>query len=130
MAVDLQTLRAFVKQCDPATPLGGEDPRYVQLSDVRGEGDISSVDLLAQNIKLLDSSCQLFTGYPGTGKTTELRRLEKRLEEAQDLPTHVVYVAFETSISTHPFPSQTCCACWRTSWTVRRPELKARTPTW
>ncbi|MEZ4312102.1 MAG: hypothetical protein R3F14_29090 [Polyangiaceae bacterium] len=98
MTVDLETLRAFVRQCDPAVPLQGTDPRYVDLSDVRGEGEVSCVELLERNVKLLDSSCQLFTGYPGTGKTTELRRLQKRLDDITDLPTHVVYIAFEEYI--------------------------------
>lgn len=98
MPVDLETLRQFVRQCDPAAPLSGEDPRYVELRDVRGEGEMNSVDRLAQTIFLLDQSCQLFTGYPGTGKTTELRRLQKKLDDAKDTPTHVVYVPFEQYI--------------------------------
>lgn len=98
MTVDLETLRKFVRQCDPAIPLSGEDRRYVQLADVRGEGELTSVARLEQNILLLDRSCQLFTGYPGTGKTTELKQLEKKLTDAKDSPTHVVYVPFEKYI--------------------------------
>lgn len=96
MSLPLDDLRAFVRQCDPGKPLGPDDQRYVPLDDLRGSGARSCVDLLEQSINLLDgSSCQLFTGFPGTGKTTELRRLEGRLSGSRDIPTHVVYIDFD-----------------------------------
>ncbi|HEY4915734.1 MAG TPA: hypothetical protein VIH92_02395, partial [Solirubrobacteraceae bacterium] len=53
-------------------------------------------DTLYRTVALADGeSCQLFTGFPGTGKTTELKRLAKRLDEAKDLPTHTIYIDFE-----------------------------------
>jgi hypothetical protein len=94
MTVELQDLRRFVKQCDPLRPLEAGDPLYVPLDDVRGT--VSCIDALYRTVALADGeSCQLFTGFPGTGKTTELKRLAKRLEDAKDLPTHTIYVDFE-----------------------------------
>ena len=94
MTVELQDLRRFVKHCDPLLPLEAGDPLYVPLDDVRGT--VSCIDALYRTVALADTeSCQLFTGFPGTGKTTELKRLAKRLEDAKDLPTHTIYVNFE-----------------------------------
>lgn len=95
MSVTREELRVFVRQCDPARPLPGGDPRYVPLDDVRAADGLTCVDTLEQNIALIEESCQLFTGFPGTGKTTELLQLQARLSDSQDLPTHVLYVDFE-----------------------------------
>jgi signal recognition particle GTPase len=45
------------------------------------------------------STCQLFTGFAGTGKTTELRRLAERLRNDKQSPTHVVLIDFEESMA-------------------------------
>lgn len=95
MSLTRDELRAFLRQCDPKQSLGPDDPRYVSLDPLRSSGTPTCIEILEQNIALLDESCQLFTGFSGTGKTTELRRLEGRLTAARDLPTHVVYVDFE-----------------------------------
>jgi hypothetical protein len=76
----------------------GGDPLYVPLDDVRGSDGMTCIEALEQSIGLLDESCQLFTGFAGTGKTTELRQLEARLAHSVDLPTHVVYVNVEDYI--------------------------------
>lgn len=97
MTLTIPQLRKYVRQCDPYLPLPAGDPRYVALdagSPVRGR--VSCVDALYRTIALSDSeSCQLFTGFPGTGKTTELRRLEARLQASVELPTHCIYIDFE-----------------------------------
>jgi predicted ATPase len=76
-------LREFLKQAFQATkdePLEARDPRYVDLTAVRGHDD--PVAVLAQTIELSEGgSLQLFSGFPGTGKTTELKRLQQRLGE-------------------------------------------------
>jgi hypothetical protein len=95
MSIPREDLRTFLRQCDPNDPLKGQDRRYVPLDDVRGGDSMTCVDTLEQNIALLEESCQLFTGFPGTGKTTELRQLEDRLSRSKDLPTYVIYVNFE-----------------------------------
>jgi len=59
-------------------PLGADDPRYVSLAEARGE-DV--VELLARGIEFSGGeSVQFLSGLPGTGKTTELRRLKRHLE--------------------------------------------------
>lgn len=94
MPLELWDLRRFVKQCDPLRPLEAGDPMYVPLDAVRGT--LSCIDALFRTVALSDlESCQLFTGFPGTGKTTELKRLAARLANAKDLPTHTIYIDFE-----------------------------------
>ena len=60
------------------------DRRYVDLDEEGARGDaVPLIDRLVRNIDLLApdaSGCQLLTGLPGTGKTTERYRLRQRLE--------------------------------------------------
>jgi AAA ATPase domain len=58
-----------------------DDPVYVK--DVNCRGNTDAVEEIATEIEWQDGGgvC-LFTGQRGTGKSTELRRLKKRLEEA------------------------------------------------
>ncbi|HUU97917.1 MAG TPA: ATP-binding protein [Phycisphaerae bacterium] len=68
---------------DPG-PLGGDadlDKLYVDLDDVRGRADV--VNRLANKIRLSDTpTCQVLAGHKGSGKSTELRRLQRQLETA------------------------------------------------
>ena len=74
---------------DPAEP-AVENETYVNLDDVRGKADV--VARLAKRIGWPDgTTCHLLAGHRGSGKTTELRRLEKRLSEGEK-PYFVVYV--------------------------------------
>jgi hypothetical protein len=94
----LDELRAFIALCDPVRPLDPGDPLYVPFDEgtpVRGDYGVSCIEALERLIFLKDETRQLFTGFPGTGKTTELRRLQVRLDAARDLPTHAVYIDFE-----------------------------------
>ena len=98
MTLSLDELRRFVRHCDPQRPLEADDPLYVPFDEgvpTRGTTHASCIQALRRFIYLKDESCQLFTGFPGTGKTTELRRLRAQLSSAKDLPTHAVYVDFE-----------------------------------
>ena len=98
MNVSIEDLRWFVKQCDPAVPLDADDDRYVDLdagTPVRGRSDTSCIEVLKKTIILSDpdgQTCQLFTGFPGAGKTTELKRLVADLDRAQDCDTKAIYV--------------------------------------
>jgi hypothetical protein len=98
MPLSLDELRRFVRHCDPQRPLEADDPLYVPFDEgepTRGTSHTSCIQALRRFIYLKDESCQLFTGFPGTGKTTELRRLRAQLASARDLPTFAVYVDFE-----------------------------------
>ncbi len=84
---DLQFLKdAFQAVAD--APLEADDPRYVSLSEARGE---SVVELLARGIEFSKGeSVQFVCGLPGTGTTTQLKRLEGRLQ--RDGQPTVLYV--------------------------------------
>ncbi len=65
---------------DPSRPLPADDPQYVDCREVRGDENI--VDDVGKRIRNSDQSTyQLYTGHRGSGKSTELRRLQKSLEE-------------------------------------------------
>jgi hypothetical protein len=98
MPIGPEELRHLIGVCDPNRPLSAGDPLYVAFDEgtpVRGQAGRSCIDALHRLVLLQDETCQLFTGFPGTGKTTELKRLKQRLEAQRDLPTFVVYVDFE-----------------------------------
>jgi hypothetical protein len=93
-----EELRQLISASDPNRPLSPGDPLYVPFDEgtpVRGTAGRSCIDALQRLILLQDETCQLFTGFPGTGKTTELGRLKQRLEASKDVPTHAVYIDFE-----------------------------------
>lgn len=96
--IGAEELRHLISACDPNRPLSAGDPLYVAFDEgtpVRGTPGRSCIDVLQRLILLQDETCQLFTGFPGTGKTTELGRLKQRLEASRDLPTCCVYIDFE-----------------------------------
>lgn len=98
MTITLDELRSFVRLCDPQRPLEANDPLYVPFDEgepTRGSTHASCIHALNRFIHLKDETCQLFTGFPGTGKTTELRRLRAMLNQSRDLPTFAVYIDFE-----------------------------------
>lgn len=104
MAIDLRERRAFIQRCDPNEPLQAGDPAYVALdqgSSVRGSDGLSCIDELERTILYSDPSkptCQLFTGFPGAGKTTELRILCDKLHRDEEIRTHALLVDFESLI--------------------------------
>ena len=63
-------------------PLDPSDKPYVPLYEEPGLADEDPVKLLADGIEWTSDSVQLLSGYRGTGKSTELRRLKARLEES------------------------------------------------
>ena len=66
------------------TPLtSGQADLYVDLDAARGDTEI--VRRVARKIRLADAAtCQVITGHPGSGKSTELFRLQHHLQEADD----------------------------------------------
>lgn len=76
-----RTLKDAYNQSDPVQPLHPGDARYVDCTPVRGNEDV--VAQLFHAITWSDAYVtQLFTGHRGSGKSTELLRLQARLEEA------------------------------------------------
>jgi nucleoside-triphosphatase THEP1 len=100
----LHELQEYIGRCDPESPINWqtEAALYEPFDQgVRGSDTLSCVDELARTIMQREAkgqTCQLFTGFPGTGKTTELRRLRTLLEERKDVPTYVLYIDFEEFI--------------------------------
>lgn len=86
--VDDETLRGWIQECDPYQPVGPDNRRYVNFYEIEIEGKTYS--LRGKENVLFDlydviqlsegSSCQLFSGFSGTGKTSELRSLAEKLE--------------------------------------------------
>ncbi len=74
-----EVYRAF----DPAPLTEEVKDLYVNLDEVRGNSGF--VSGLANNIRLSDKlTCQLVTGHRGSGKTTELRKLQIELENSAE----------------------------------------------
>ncbi len=87
-------LKKLFRVCNPSNTLNYANPEdrryYIDFSSVRSANLIRS---LKRTITFSDrSTCQLFSGHIGCGKSTELMRLKAELEE---LNYHVVY--FESS---------------------------------
>lgn len=69
--------------CNPEQSLGADDPRYVDLNPVRG--DKSLAVYVTQRIQRTARDSQLFhkeliSGHRGSGKSTELKRLQAHLK--------------------------------------------------
>jgi hypothetical protein len=86
-AMDLKRQRHYYNLCKPSEVLDPDDPRYVQIDElgdadhrVRGENWVAK---LARRVELSEEPATvLLTGLPGSGKSTELRRLALRLNKA------------------------------------------------
>ncbi|NES83358.1 MAG: ATP-binding protein [Moorea sp. SIO2B7] len=78
MSEDIITL--LYNSFNPFQPLPAGDPKYVDCREVRGNTDI--IEDLGNRIRISDdNTCHLYSGHRGGGKSTELRRLKKYLEE-------------------------------------------------
>ncbi len=78
-----QNLDDAYRACNPDLPLSVEDERYVDLSTGRGESEQIALNI-ARGIRRSDEHSRaklLFTGHRGSGKTTELFRIQHELEE-------------------------------------------------
>ncbi len=76
--------------CDPDRPLSADDDRYVDLSVVRGTKVIATI--IARRIgRCTDGRYyqQLFSGHRGSGKSTELLRLKKELEDRRFFTVYI-----------------------------------------
>lgn len=80
MTADFAFLKRIYNAFDPFRPLPAGDPAYVDCTEVRGDGDI----LVEVGREILYSdrvTSQLYAGHRGAGKSTELLRLQKYLDE-------------------------------------------------
>ncbi len=83
-------IRPWLEACSPDEPIEQSDSRYVRLWSDSGPDAARPTGLRGRDpiAPLLDAielrragSCQLFSGYLGTGKSTELKRLKWELEQ-------------------------------------------------
>ncbi len=80
--MDLATRRKYYQACSDE-PLEPADPRNVDIDKLPGRPrGISWIERFAGDIELSPKPVQTFlTGLPGSGKSTELRRLSERLSD-------------------------------------------------
>ncbi len=80
MATDDRSFRKDFFQAVSDEPLEPDDPRYIPFFEGLGLVDDDPVTLLADNIEFTPGrSVQLLSGFRGSGKSTQLRRLRSRL---------------------------------------------------
>ena len=89
---DRELLKNLFNSFKPDTPLEPGDPRYVEFQEVRGDEDIRT-ELGGYIINDESNTYQLYSGHRGSGKSTELKRLAKYLEDEGFI---VVYFAAAT----------------------------------
>lgn len=78
------TIEQVYQVCNPDQPLPPDDERYVDLTENRGVRQIAAT--VTRRIKRSEENARvklLFTGHRGSGKTTELLRLQQELEDNQ-----------------------------------------------
>lgn len=99
--MDFATQRLYYNRCHFQESLAPDDPRNLNIDGigpqkVRGT---NWVETLARKIEFSDPPVLLmFTGLPGSGKSTELRRLKARLNNPQRGNFLTVLVDGETSL--------------------------------
>lgn len=83
--------------CNPEKPLEVGDARYLDLMEVRHDQGIASLAKAIKRTTKKDNEFhkQLVTGHIGCGKSTELKRLQKQLEEQRYF---VVFIDVQTSL--------------------------------
>ena len=77
---EIEVLRRLFNAFDPIEPLNPEDARYVDWNKARKSENL--LNELRRTIELTKRpTCQLLSGHRGCGKTTELFRLRRKLEQ-------------------------------------------------
>ncbi|MGK7916852.1 MAG: hypothetical protein AB4038_15120, partial [Prochloraceae cyanobacterium] len=75
------TLRDAYRICTPEPLIGADiDRYYVDLSSVRNTDTVQKITTKLQFLEPTEFCTILFTGHRGCGKSTELRKIQKRLE--------------------------------------------------
>ena len=100
--MDFETRKRLYNLCDPKTPVEPDDPVNVDLDhefDAAPRG-IRWADKLAKDLELADQPvCELITGLPGSGKSTELLRLARQLERATSNRIFPIIIDTESKIN-------------------------------
>lgn len=100
--MEFTALQRLYEACDPTVALGPDDPRNVDLDVVDASGECVRGDrwaeLIARRIALggAQPTMTLFTGLPGSGKTTELLRLQAQLRFGERRLLTVIVDAADT----------------------------------
>lgn len=95
-----KTLKDTFNAVNPVYPLESDDKRYVDCTAVRGNEDVveqlfRTIDWSSDPASTTPFTSQLFTGHRGCGKSTELRRLQQRLHDAN---YSVIYIEADNFI--------------------------------
>ncbi len=80
MSLDPKLIDKIYNAFDPFEPLKPGDPAYVECGEVRGDSNIE-LDLGKKIVRANSPTCRLYAGHRGGGKSTELLRLQKYLED-------------------------------------------------
>jgi hypothetical protein len=85
MTTDPDFLRSFYRRLDPQIPADPSSGQYVKLYESPDLVPTDPVGEIKTTIEWsLGESAQLFSGFRGTGKTTELLRLEQELSRSPE----------------------------------------------
>jgi len=82
MAEQLNAITRLSRACNPLAPLSPGDARYVECEKARGGGFLDDYVRCFQRADPDEPVVRGFAGHIGIGKSTEMLRLKKRLEEA------------------------------------------------
>ncbi|MBW4570047.1 MAG: AAA family ATPase [Tolypothrix carrinoi HA7290-LM1] len=89
------TLKAAFRACDVGPLVGADIERYyVDLSNVRNTEAIESLNTQLDFLEPAEFCSILFTGHRGCGKSTELRKIQKRWE----VEYKVIYIEADAEI--------------------------------
>jgi hypothetical protein len=97
--MEFSVQRQLYNACDPSKPLDAFDARYVDIDRVGEGGAVRGERWSASFRRRVELSeepiCELLTGLPGSGKSTELKRLAAELEDPHRHKLLAVYVSAE-----------------------------------
>lgn len=99
--VSFELQKQYFNRCNPNEALRPDDERYVNIDEKRRHARGGNwMSKLASRIRLSSDGplCEFFTGLPGTGKSTELRRLAQMLADEDGGNLLPVLIDAEASI--------------------------------
>ncbi len=91
---DSDPITKLFRSCAPNEALQPDDPRYVNCDDVRGENLAKLYARALQRADPVNPEVKVFAGHRGVGKTSELYRLKRFLEEPDDRDQRPFLVIF------------------------------------